>query len=99
METLRFNHCCLFLHLADAAWAISYITDEDGDRIQAVIDNGCVPLLVKLLSHMECSIVVPALRSVGNIVTGTDVQVSKMCELDNMMDTKAFFIFFCLPKD
>lgn len=66
-----------FLTLADAAWAISYITDEDGDRIQAVVDNGCVPLLVKLLGHMEYSIVVPALRSVGNIVTGSDTQVSQ----------------------
>lgn len=61
---------------ADAAWAISYITDEDGDRIQAVIENGCVQTLVKLLGHMEYSIVVPALRSVGNIVTGNDSQVS-----------------------
>lgn len=62
--------------LADAAWAISYITDEDGDRIQAVIENGCVPTLVKLLGHTEYSIIVPALRSVGNIVTGSDTQVS-----------------------
>lgn len=60
---------------ADAAWAISYVTDEDGDRIQAVIDAGCVPILVSLLSHHETVIVVPALRSVGNIVTGSDVQV------------------------
>lgn len=52
------------------------MTDEDGDRIQAVIDAGCVPSLVKLLDHSENSIVVPALRSVGNIVTGNDTQVS-----------------------
>lgn len=62
---------------ADAAWAISYITDEDGDRIQAVLDAGCVPNLVTLLNHNENSIVVPALRSVGNIVTGSDTQVSR----------------------
>ncbi|XP_031617394.1 importin subunit alpha [Contarinia nasturtii] len=60
--------------LTDAAWAISYVTDEDSDRIQAVIDTGCVPHLVKLLDHIENSIVVPALRSVGNIVTGNDHQ-------------------------
>lgn len=60
---------------ADAAWAISYITDEDGERIQAVIDALCVPSLVQLLDHKENSIIVPALRSVGNIVTGSDSQV------------------------
>lgn len=52
------------------------MTDEDGDRIQAVIDAGCVLTLVSLLSHDETVIVVPALRSVGNIVTGSDVQVN-----------------------
>lgn len=63
------------MKLADAAWAISYVTDEDGDRIQAVIDAGCVEKLVKLLDHHENAIVVPALRSVGNIVTGNNTQV------------------------
>lgn len=82
--------------LADAAWAISYITDDDGERIQAVLDNGCVPLLVKLLGHMEYSIVVPALRSVGNIVTGSDTQVSQMCE--NANGTNVYFtVFFFSP--
>lgn len=61
---------------ADAAWAISYVTDEDGDRIQAVISAGCVSKLVRLLDHDENAIVVPALRSVGNIVTGSDSQVN-----------------------
>lgn len=64
-----------FLCVADAAWAISYVTDDDGDRIQAVITAGCVPSLVRLLDHSENAIVVPALRSIGNIVTGTDTQV------------------------
>lgn len=65
------------MKLADAAWAISYVTDEDSDRIQAVIDAGCVSKLVRLLDRNENAIVVPALRSVGNIVTGNDTQVKK----------------------
>lgn len=51
------------------------MTDDDGERIQAVINAGCIPKLVKLLDHTENAIVVPALRSIGNIVTGTDTQV------------------------
>lgn len=71
----KLTEFALILWTADAAWAISYVTDEDGDRIQAVIDAGCVSSLVRLLDHSENAIVVPALRSVGNIVTGSDTQV------------------------
>ncbi|XP_043640931.1 importin subunit alpha-like [Drosophila teissieri] len=60
--------------LADACWALSYVTDDDNSKIQAVIDSQAVPRLVKLLQMDEPSIIVPALRSVGNIATGTDQQ-------------------------
>lgn len=59
---------------ADACWAISYVTDDDNIKIQAVIDAGCVPHLVKLLALNEPAVIVPALRSVGNLVTGNDTQ-------------------------
>lgn len=78
---------------ADAAWAISYITDEDGDRIQAVLDAGCVPSLVTLLNHSENAIVVPALRSVGNIVTGSDSQVSRFSVHFSTFPTNGMVLF------
>lgn len=63
----------LFLS-ADASWAISYVTDDENEKIQAVIDAGCVPHLIRLLGMDENLIIVPSLRSVGNIVTGSDLQ-------------------------
>ncbi|KAK8718142.1 hypothetical protein V6N13_045387 [Hibiscus sabdariffa] len=62
--------------LADACWALSYLSDGTNDKIQAVIDAGVCPRLVELLLHPHPSptVLIPALRTVGNIVTGDDTQ-------------------------
>ena len=39
-----------------------------------MLDCGVVPHLVNLLASPELSVLTPALRAVGNIVTGNDVQ-------------------------
>ncbi|KZV47327.1 importin subunit alpha-1 [Dorcoceras hygrometricum] len=64
--------------LTDACWALSYLSDGTNDKIQAVIDSGVCPRLVDLLLHMSPSVLIPALRTVGNIVTGDDIQTQHM---------------------
>ncbi|KAE8677927.1 Importin subunit alpha [Hibiscus syriacus] len=56
--------------LTNACWALSYLSDGPNDKIQAVIEAGVCPQLVKLLGHPSPSVLIPALRTVGNIVTG-----------------------------
>ncbi|KAK1590989.1 hypothetical protein Q3G72_000404 [Acer saccharum] len=60
--------------LTDACWALSYLSDGTNDKIQAVIEAGVCRRLAELLMHPAPSVLIPALRTVGNIVTGDDIQ-------------------------
>ncbi|XP_023765658.1 importin subunit alpha-1a [Lactuca sativa] len=66
--------------LTDACWALSYLSDGTNDKIQAVIEAGVCQRLVELLLHPSPSVIIPALRTVGNIVTGDDHQTQCIIE-------------------
>eukprot|EP00026_Physarum_polycephalum_P009279 Phypoly_transcript_09397.p1 GENE.Phypoly_transcript_09397~~Phypoly_transcript_09397.p1 ORF type:complete len:458 (+),score=83.23 Phypoly_transcript_09397:32-1405(+) len=60
--------------LTDACWALSYISDGPPDRIHAVLEAGVARRLVDLLDHSDENVQTAALRNVGNIATGDDLQ-------------------------
>ncbi|CAM8914733.1 hypothetical protein QQ045_033116 [Rhodiola kirilowii] len=60
--------------LTDACWALSYLSDGTNDKIQSVIESGVVPRLIEVLRHQAPTVLIPALRTIGNLVTGDDVQ-------------------------
>jgi importin subunit alpha-1 len=61
--------------LVDALWALSYFTDSDeGDMLQMTIESGVCARLAVLLKHDSVAVQTPALRTIGNIVTGDEVQ-------------------------
>ncbi|KAK9147008.1 hypothetical protein Sjap_006911 [Stephania japonica] len=68
--------------LIDACWALSYLSDDTNDKIQAVIEAGVCRHLVELLLHPSASVLIPALGTVANIVTGDDVQTQAVIAAD-----------------
>jgi len=84
--------------LTDACWALSYLSDDTGphnQKIQAVIQAGVCKRLIELLMHKSDNVKTPALRTVGNIVTGDDLQTQIVlnfnalpCLLSMLVDQK-----------
>ncbi|GAU37468.1 hypothetical protein TSUD_207040 [Trifolium subterraneum] len=60
--------------LTDACWALAYLSDGTNDKINEIIEAGVCGQLVQILQHPSPSVLIPAVRTVGNIVTGDDVQ-------------------------
>lgn len=68
----------------NACWSIVYITDNGNDKIDETLKAGVLLRIVEdLLDSNDKKTVTPAVRAVGNIMTGTDDQV-----LDGRIDQK-----------
>jgi len=64
----------------DALWALSYISDGADERIQSVVEaEGLLETLIAMLGG-DSGLVAPALRTVGNIVSGSDTQTQAVLD-------------------
>ena len=57
--------------LADCCWAISYHSDANKNKIQVVVDSKVIPRIIKNLEESTMPLLVPSIRILGNISTGT----------------------------
>ncbi len=66
--------------IVDATWALSYISDGEENRIQSVVNANVLPKLVEILMSKKAQLIVPALRTLGNIVTGNDMSTQAVID-------------------
>lgn len=75
--------------MQDAVWSLSYISDGDDDRIQAVVDSGVIPKLVELLDSDNAGLLTPTVRTLGNIVSGSEKQTQAVLDAGVLDKVKA----------
>lgn len=71
--------------LTDAAWAISYLARNE-PKIKEIVETGIIPSLVQHLSHSHLPLVIPCLRTIGNIVTGNEVQTDLVLQMPGFLE-------------
>ncbi len=64
--------------LTDVCWALAYMSEES---IQPVIEANVVRRVVELMEHPDEAVKTAILRTVGNIVTGDDLQTQLVVSL------------------
>lgn len=77
--------------LADACWCLSYLSDVPPDQIERldeVLRTGVVPRLIELLSFRVSLVRTPALRAIGNIVTGNEYQTQAVIDAGGLVALK-----------
>ena len=60
--------------LINVLWAFSYLSDGDNDKITAILNLDVLKFINKALFNKNMLVISPALRTIGNLVTGTDQQ-------------------------
>lgn len=66
--------------LKDVCWMVANLTDASDSHTQALLDSIDLQPLFKLIYNDLC--IEPALRAIGNIATGNDLQTEKLFQYD-----------------
>jgi hypothetical protein len=64
--------------IADCCWAISYNSDAKKGKIEVLINSGIIPKIVNYITDPYLSLVVPCVRILGNVSTGTAPQTDEI---------------------
>ena len=60
--------------LLDMLWAFNNITESNSEGINALLSIGLLPSIIRFANHSNSSVVLPAVKILGNIVAGSTDQ-------------------------
>lgn len=66
--------------LSNICWTISYLMDGDDERAIKMMPFFRVERLISLMEHKSEKVIIPATRSLGNIVSGNDQITQKVLD-------------------
>ena len=79
--------------LADAAWGLSYLTENSSpESILAIVHAVDVARVVALLAHPSSSVHTPILRAVGNLVSGESEITRRIVSAGALMQLKSLIL-------
>jgi hypothetical protein len=58
--------------ITDAMWALSYCSDTGPEIIPMIMQTGITQRIVEFCGQQNPQVIIPALRTIGNFVTGPD---------------------------
>ena len=64
--------------MADCFWAISYHSDNKKNKIDILMQSGILHQIIGYIDDDYLSIVVPSIRIIGNVSTGTALQTDEL---------------------
>ena len=68
---------------ADIFWGFSYLSDMNCESVYSQLENlGIIQLLLDQLSSEDTTQIIPALRTVGNFLTGNDQTTQYLINLN-----------------
>ncbi|KAJ3429900.1 importin subunit alpha-4 [Anaeramoeba flamelloides] len=77
--------------IIDSCWALAMISMGSEEHIESIISSNCIKKLIELIYDNSTKIKIPALRTLGGIMSGTEKQIQVVIDSGFLQDYLTFF--------